>query len=122
MKRLGWNKTRLFVYGIGDEVLLGNDQYFSAGGGGVRLLSFAAARSILDLRIETRVRQFTNTSDRPTNTLRDGAQTRFGGYYSYYLGPGLVLVVQGYNQRENADADFYANWELGASAGINWTF
>ena len=39
----------------------------------------------------TRVRQFTNSSDRPTNTLRDGAQTRFGGSYSYYLAPGLVL-------------------------------
>ncbi len=68
MKRVGWDKTRLFVYGIGDEVLLGNDQYFSAGGRGVRLLSFAAARSVLDLRLETRVRQFTNSSDRPTNT------------------------------------------------------
>jgi hypothetical protein len=85
-------------------------------------LSFAAARSVLDLRVETRVRQYTNTTDRPTNTLRDGAQTRFGGFYSYYLGPGLVLTVQGYGQREAADADFYANWEVGASAGIAWTF
>ena len=45
MKRIGWDKTRFYVYGIGDEVLLGNDQYFAAGGGGVRLLSFAAERS-----------------------------------------------------------------------------
>ena len=35
MKRIGWDKTRFYVYGIGDEVLLGNDQYFAAGGGGV---------------------------------------------------------------------------------------
>jgi hypothetical protein len=102
--------------------LLGNDQYFAAGGGGIRLLSFAAERSVLDLRLETRVRQFTNTSDRPTNTLRDGAQTRFGGAYSYYLAPGLVLIIQGYNQREEAEVGFYTNWELGASAGIAWTF
>ena len=90
LRRVGIDKSRFFVYGIGDEVLLGNDQYFAAGGGGVRFLSFAAPRSALDLRLETRVRQFTNTNDRPTNTLRDGAQTRFGGSYSYYLAPGLV--------------------------------
>ena len=94
MKRIGWDKTRFYVYGIGDEVLLGNDQYFAAGGGGVRLLSFAAERSVLDLRLETRVREFTDSSDRPTNTLRNGAQTRFGGSYSYHLAPGLVLIIQ----------------------------
>jgi hypothetical protein len=55
MKRIGWDKTRFYVYGIGDEVLLRNDQYFAAGGGGVRLLSFAAERSVLNLRLETRV-------------------------------------------------------------------
>lgn len=122
LKRVGIEKSRFYVYGIGDEVLLGNDQYFAAGGGGLRFLSFAAPRSALDLRLETRVRQFTNTNDRPTNTLRDGAQTRFGGTYSYYLGPGLVLIVQGYGQREDADVGFYANIEVGASAGIAWTF
>jgi hypothetical protein len=122
LKRVGMDKSRLFVYGIGDETLLGNDQYFAAGGGGVRLLSFAAERSVLDLRLETRAREFTNSNDRPTNTLRDGAQTRMGGYYSYYIAPGLVFTIQAYDQRENADAGFYANWELGASAGIAWTF
>jgi hypothetical protein len=122
LKRIGIEKSRFYVYGIGDEVLLGNDQYFAAGGGGLRFLSFAAPRSALDLRLETRVRQFTNTNDRPTNTLRDGAQTRFGGSYSYYLAPGVVLIVQGYAQREDADVGFYANIEVGASAGIAWTF
>lgn len=122
LKRVGIEKSRFYVYGIGDEVLLGNDQYFAAGGGGLRFLSFAAPRSALDLRLETRVRQFTNTNDRPTNTLRDGAQTRFGGSYSYYLAPGLVLIVQGYGQREDAEVGFYANIEVGASAGIAWTF
>jgi len=122
LKRFGIDASRLSIYGIGDEVLSQNDQYFWAAGGGVRFLSFAAERSVLDFRVETRVREYTNTSDSPTNTLRDGAQTRFGGYYTYYLAPGLSLVVQGYAQREDAKADFYANWELGASAGIAWTF
>ncbi len=122
LKRIGIEKSRFYVYGIGDEVLLGNDQYFAAGGGGLRFLSFAAPRSALDLRLETRVRQFTNTDDRPTNTLRDGAQTRFGGTYSYYVAPGVVLIVQGYAQREDAEVGYYANIEVGASAGIAWTF
>jgi hypothetical protein len=121
LKRIGMDMSRLFIYGIGDETLLGNDQYFSAGGGGIRLLSFAAERSVLDFRLETRVREFTNTSLRPTNTLQNGPQTRVGGSYSYYLAPGLVLTIEGYDQRDNETAGFDANWEFGASAGINWT-
>ena len=85
-------------------------------------MSFAAERSILDVRLETRIREFNNTDIRPTSTLRDGAQTRIGGSYSYLLAPGLILIVEGYDQRENADAGFYANWEFGGSAGIAWTF
>jgi hypothetical protein len=122
MRRWDMDKTRFFVYGIGDEALLGNDQYFAAAGGGVRLLSFAMARSVLDLRVETRVRWFNNTEERPINTERNGAQTRAGGYYSYYLAPGLVLIIQAYGQREDAEVGYFANNEFGASAGIAWTF
>jgi tetratricopeptide (TPR) repeat protein len=122
MKRWGMDKSRLFLYGIGDETLLGNAQYFEAGGAGARILSFAAERSILDVRLETRFREFNNTEIRPTSTLRDGEQTRLGGSYSYLIAPGLILIVEGYDQRENADAGFYANWELGGSVGIAWTF
>jgi hypothetical protein len=122
MKRWGMDKSRLFLYGIGDETLLGNAQYFDAGGAGARILSFAAERSILDVRLETRFREFNNTEIRPTSTLRDGEQTRLGGSYSYLIAPGLILIVEGYDQRENADAGFYANWELGGSVGVAWTF
>ena len=34
----------------------------------------------------------------------------------------VVLIVEGYDQRENADAGFYANIEVGGSAEIAWTF
>ncbi len=122
LKRIGMDQSRLFVYGIGDETLLGNDQYFNAGGAGVRFLSYAAPRSVIDLRLETRDRQFNNTEIRPDSTLRNGFQTRVGGSYSYFLAPGIILIVEGYAQRENADASFYANVELGGSAGISWTF
>ncbi|MGZ5862234.1 MAG: tetratricopeptide repeat protein [Methyloceanibacter sp.] len=122
LKRIGMDKSRLFVYGIGDEVLLGNDQYFAGGGGGIRLLSYAADRSVLDARLETRYRDFSDSTLRPTSSLRTGLQTRLGGSYSYFLGPGLILTVEGYDQREDADVGFYADWELGASAGISWTF
>src|SRR5262249_35586733 len=77
-------------------------------------------RSVIDLRLETRVRQFTNTSDRPTNTLRDGAQTRFGGSYSYYLAPGVALIIQDYSQPEDAEAGLYTSCEVGGPAGIAW--
>jgi tetratricopeptide (TPR) repeat protein len=122
MKRWGMDKTRAFIYAIGDLAYLGYDPYFTAPGAGLRLLSFAFERSVLDARLETRVREFTNTSNLPTNSLRDGAQTRLGATYSYYLTPALVLTTQAYGQREDARAGFYADWEFAFSGGFAWTF
>jgi len=122
MKRWGMNLSRLYIYAIGDLAYLGYDHYFSAPGAGIRLLSFAAERSVLDARLETRYRKFNNTSVLPFNTLRDGAQTRLGATYSYYFTPGFVGTVQGYAQRENAKADFYSDWEVAFSGGFAWTF
>ena len=122
MKRIGWDQTRLFVYAIGDLAYLGYDNYFNAPGGGIRLLSFNAERSVLDARLETRYRDFQDSSDLPTNSLRTGAQTRMGVTYSYYFTPGFVVTTQGYAQREAADAEFYADWEVAFSGGFAWTF
>src|SRR6187401_2675371 len=91
MKRWSVDKSRAFVYAIGDLAYLGYDPYFTAPGVGGRILSFAAERSVLDARLETRWRDFEDNSNRPTNSLRTGAQTRFGATYSYYLTPALVL-------------------------------
>jgi tetratricopeptide (TPR) repeat protein len=122
MKRWGMEKSRVFLYGIGDLAYLGYDPYFSAPGAGIRLLSFAAERSVLDARVETRWRDFENSSNIPTNSLRTGEQTRFGTTYSYYLTPALVLTTQGYAQREDAKAGFYTDWEIAFSGGFAWTF
>jgi len=122
MKRIGWDQTRLFVYAIGDLAYLGYDNYFNAPGAGIRLLSFNAERSVLDARLETRYRDFQDSSDLPFNSLRTGAQTRMGLTYSYYFTPGFVVTTQGYAQREAADADFYADWEIALSGGFAWTF
>ena len=86
-----------------------------------RFLSFAAPQSVLDARVETRWRDFENSSDLPQNDLRTGAQTRGGVTYSYHLSPGFVITTQGYVQRENAKANFYSDWELAASGGFAWT-
>ena len=122
LKRWGADNSRGYIYAIGDLAYLGYDYYFSAPGAGVRFLSFAAEKSVLDARFETRDRQFNNTSDLPTNSLRTGWQTRFGATYSYYLSPGFVITTQGYAQREAAAADFYADWEMAVSGGFAWTF
>ncbi len=122
MKRWGMDQSRLFIYAIGDLAYLGYDYYFGAPGAGIRILSFAAERSVLDTRIETRIRDFDNTPDLPTNTLRDGPQTRFGTTYSYYVTPGFVVTTQGYAQREDVTAGFYSNWEIALSGGFAWTF
>lgn len=122
LKRWGWGQTRLYTYAIADLAYLGYETYFTAPGAGVRLLSFSAERSVLDARIETRYREFNNTTELPTNTLRDGLQTRVGATYSYYVTPGFVVTTQGYAQREDADASFYANWEIALSGGFAWTF
>jgi len=122
LKRWGWDQTRLYIYAIGDLAYLGYEDYFTAPGAGIRLLSFSAERSVLDTRIETRYREFNNTYDLPTNSLRDGLQTRFGTTYSYYMTPGFVITTQGYAQREDADVGFYSDWEIALSGGFAWTF
>ncbi|MEM7191555.1 MAG: tetratricopeptide repeat protein [Pseudomonadota bacterium] len=122
LKRISWDQTRLFVYGIGDLAYLGYKSYFYAPGAGVRLLSFSAEQSVLDARIETRYRDFQDNSDLPTNSLRTGFQTRVGVNYSYYFAAGFVTTVQGYVQRESADVGFYSDWEMALSAGFAWTF
>ena len=122
LKRWGADNSRGYIYAIGDLAYLGYDYYFSAPGAGVRFLSFAAEKSVLDARFETRDRQFNDTSDLPTNSLRTGWQTRLGATYSYYLTPGFVITTQGYAQREAAAADFYADWEMAVSGGFAWTF
>jgi tetratricopeptide (TPR) repeat protein len=122
MKRWDLEKTRAYIYAIGDLAYLGWDPYFSAPGAGLRLLSFAAPQSVLDARLETRYRDFENSSDLPSNDLRTGLQTRFGATYSYYFTPAFVVTTQGYAQRENADAGFFADWEIALSGGFAWTF
>src|SRR5712691_8062929 len=62
LKRIGMDKSRLF-------------------GGGIRLLNYAG-RGVLDARLETRYRDFNDTTLRPTSSLRTGLQTRLGGTYS----------------------------------------
>lgn len=122
MKRFQIENTRAYIYAIGDLAWLGLDPYFQAPGVGARLLSFAASQSVLDARVETRWREFENSSDLPQNDLRTGNQTRGGVTYSYYLSPGFVITAQGYVQRENANATFYSDWELAAGGGFAWTF
>ena len=122
LKRWGMNASRLYLYAIGDLAYLGYQDYFTAPGAGIRLLSFAAERSVLDARIETRIRSFTDSRNLPTNSLRDGPQTRVGATYSYYFTPAIVGTVQGYAQREDVDADFYSDTEVAFSGGLAWTF
>ena len=122
LKRWGWDQTRLYTYAIADLAYLGYETYFTAPGAGIRLLSFSAENSVLDARVETRYREFNNTTELPTNTLRDGLQTRLGATYSYYTSPGFVITTQGYVQREDADAEFYSDWEIALSGGFAWTF
>ena len=122
LKRWGWGQTRLYTYAIADLAYLGYDTYFTAPGAGIRLLSFSAERSVLDARLETRYREFNDTYDLPTNSWRDGFQTRLGVNYSYYATPEFVITTQGYMQREDADVKFYADWEIALSGGFAWTF
>ena len=112
MKRWNLDKTRAYLYAIGDFSYLGSDPYFNAPGAGFRLLSFAAAQSVLDARIETRWRDFQNSSDLPFNSLRTGEQTRAGATYSYYFTPAFVVTTQDYAQRENAEVGYYKDWEI----------
>ncbi len=122
MKRFGVSKTRLHTYAIGNAAILDEDYYFSSAGGGVRLLSFARERSIIDLRVETRVRWFDDTPERPVSSLRDGPQTRLNAIYTYAWSPRLTVSVQTAVQREDLDAGFYSNWEYNGSLTATYAF
>ncbi|MEG6509727.1 surface lipoprotein assembly modifier [Methyloligella sp. 2.7D] len=122
LRRFGVNNGRLYVYAIGDLTYLGGDYYFGAPGAGTRLYTFANERSLLDVRLETRYRDFQNSNELPTNSLWTGWQTRATTTYSYFLSPGVILTVEGQAQREAADADFYANWQIALTAGLAWSF
>jgi Tetratricopeptide repeat len=121
MKRWGWNRTRAYIYAIGNLAYLGYDEYFAGPGAGLRLLTIGD-RSVLDARVETRYRDFQDSKDLPTNSLYTGEQTRGGATYSYYVTPGFVLTGQAYVQREHAEVGFYSDWELALSGGFAWTF
>ncbi len=122
MKRWGLDNSRLFFYALGDLSWLGSDFYFGAPGAGVRVLSYGADRAIVDMRLETRIRQFTNSYNYPTNTDWNGAQTRANVTYSYFLTPGIVLTTQAQVQREASDKAYDANWGLSLNGGLAWTF
>jgi hypothetical protein len=122
LRRVGLDKSRLFLYGIGDISTLDNQYYFGAWGGGVRLLTFGAERSVIDLRLETRVRSFNDSSDFPNASLRDGPQTRIGGTIAHYLTPTLVLTLESFLQRESVDAAFFSNTGISGAIGIAYTF
>jgi tetratricopeptide (TPR) repeat protein len=121
MKRWRLDKTRLYLYGIGDLAYLGYEEYFYAPGGGLRLLTIGD-RSVLDTRVETRWRDFQDSSDLPFNSDRTGWQTRAGTTYSYYVTPAVVLTGQAYVQREDAEVGFWSDWEVALSGGFAWTF
>lgn len=122
MKRYGLDKSRLFVYGIVDGAQLHDDPYFSSGGFGSRLVTNAADRSTLVLKAEQRYRTYYNSSERPTNDLRDGTQTQFTINYAYQLRPNMVVSTELHQQSEDVDADFYSNSEISASTGVAINF
>ena len=77
MKRWDMDKTRAYIYAVGDLAYLGYDPYFTAPGAGFRLLSFAAAQSVLDARVESAGRRvhFEEQSDLP---VQCGGDRRLG--------------------------------------------
>lgn len=122
MKRWYIDRGRLQVYGIGTFSMLGDSFDFGAGGAGMHILTYLTDRSWLDIRLETRVREFNDTTEQPNNSLRDGPQTRGIAGYSYSVTPNLVVSLQGVIQREAEDAAYFSNWEYSFTGGLAWGF
>lgn len=118
LNRFNMEKTRLSFYVIGNWAQLEDDTYFGSGGGGMRLFNYADERATLDMRTETRIRQYNDTRDRPTSSFRDGPQSIVSVAYSYLLRPRVTLFAHGHVQRESAERSFFSNWEVARSAGV----
>ena len=114
--------TRGGVYAIVDWAQLDDDDYFSAFGAGLKLVSYAIERKRLSLRGEYRNRQYNNTAVRPTNSLRDGNEGQGIATLGYRVRPDLYTTVEVRVRRQDTEADFYANWEWGGSWGAVYQF
>ena len=72
MKRWNLDKTRAYLYAIGDFAYLGYDPYFSAPGAGFRLLSFGAAQSVLWSFLYGSEMTFTGKNGKTTTVYEPG--------------------------------------------------
>ena len=77
------------LYGIGDQVWLGDANYFSAGGGGVSARTTIGDRGLLEAYVEERHRDFSNSTYFPTASEQTGdllsaavtSDVRFGAWH-----------------------------------------
>jgi hypothetical protein len=60
------------LYGIGDQVWLGDANYFSAGGGGVSARTTIGDRGLLEAFVEERRRDFSDSNNFPTASQQSG--------------------------------------------------
>ena len=72
--------------------------------------------------LEYRYRDYVNSSAAPTASLRDGGEIRLSGSSSYLLSPRLLLGVNGFVQRSEAERGFLAYVEGGLTGSISYSF
>jgi hypothetical protein len=60
------------LYGIGDQVWLGDANYFSAGGGGLSARTTVGDRGLLEAFVEERRRDFSDSNNFPTASQQSG--------------------------------------------------
>lgn len=110
---LGQNASFKF-YGIGDQVWLGDANYFNAGGAGVSARSAIGSIGQIEGYVEGRYRNFSNSLNYPTASQQTGGLLTSAVTTDFVLMPGLHWVARaGYDEnRAIFDYNSYRRYSL----------
>jgi Tfp pilus assembly protein PilF len=109
------------VYGIGDQVWLGDANYFSAGGGGVSARTTVGDHGLLEAYVEQRHRDFSDSTNFPTASQQSGellsaavtSDLRFGAlHWTTRVGYDQNRAIFDYNAYKRYSIDMAFPYEF----------
>ncbi|HVW54571.1 MAG TPA: tetratricopeptide repeat protein [Rhizobiaceae bacterium] len=120
--RFGISGADLALYGILGGVILDGRTYRQSAGAGLRLSRLFDAQDRGTFQFEYRFRDFSNSALRPTAADRTGDRFDLSGvlqhaFTNHFAVFGAVDAV-----RRTARQGFDSSWEIGASAGLSYSF
>lgn len=110
------------LYGIGDQVWLGDANYFSAGGGGASARTTAGDLGLLEAYVEERHRDFSDSANFPTASQQTGDLLSAGVTSDLRFGAWHWATRIGYDQnRAVFDFNSYKRYSIDMAFPVEFT-